>query len=149
MTVPNNFEYGVNSLDSRNKILVQTEFSDKDALDVAFQVQSVQGVRVINVNASHFCMTDGTLQEGIVFQGDYMADTFAVGVNIAEAGSVTVNGETPDNTKDYPANTTLTLAATANSGYEFVQWSDGVKEASRTVVTKGMPEALTAIFKTA
>lgn len=149
LTVPNNFEYGVNSLDSRNKILVQTEFSDKDALDVAFQVQSVQGVRVINVNASHFCMTDGTLQEGIVFQGDYMAATYAVVVNIAAAGSVTVNGEEPDNTKDYPANTTLTLVATANNGYAFDKWSDGVKTASRTVVTKGMPEALTAIFKTA
>jgi hypothetical protein len=70
-------------------------------------------------------------------------------VNIAAAGSVTVNGEAPDNTKDYPANTTLTLVATANNNYVFDRWSDGVTTASRTVVTKGMPEALTAIFKTA
>lgn len=148
LTVPQNFEYGVNSLDSRNKIIVQTEFSDRDALDVAFQVQSVQGVRVINVNPSHFCMTDGTLQEGIVFQGDYMKDLFVVNVNDANAGAVTVNGETPDNTAEYAAGTTLTLVATpASNSYEFDQWSDGVKDATRTVVTKGMPEALTAFFK--
>lgn len=146
-TVPNNFEYGVNSEDSRNKIIVQTEFSNTDALDVAFQVQSVQGVRVINVNPSHFCITDGTLTEGVVFQGDYLKDTYAVGVNIAAGGSVTVDGATPDNTKNYPANTTLTLVATASAGYEFVQWSDGNKNATRTVVTTGQPGGVTAIFK--
>ena len=144
--VDQNLEYGVNSLDSRNKIIVQTEFSDRDALDVAFQVQSVQGVRVINVNASHFCITDGTLQEGVVFQGDYLKDTFVVGVNNADGGSVTVNGAAPDNTKEYAANTTLALAATPASGYEFVQWSDGDKNATRNVVTNGQPAALIAFF---
>ena len=149
LTVPLNFEYGVNSLDSRNKILVQVG-SDKDALDVAFQVQSVQGVRVINVNPSHFCMTDGTLQEGIVFQGDYMKDSFAVSVNNSTFGAVTVNGETPDNTQSYPAGTTLTLVATpASASYVFDRWSDGVTTATRSVVTKGFPQALTAFFKEA
>lgn len=144
--VDQNLEYGVNSLDSRNKIIVQTDFSDRDALDVAFQVQSVQGVRVINVNPSHFCITDGTLQEGVVFQGDYLKDTFVVGVNNADGGSVTVNGAAPDNTKEYAANTTLALAATPKSGYEFVQWSDGDKNATRNVVTNGQPAALIAFF---
>lgn len=144
--VDQNLEYGVNSLDSRNKIIVQTEFSDNDALDVAFQVQSVQGVRVINVNPSHFCITDGTLQEGVVFQGDYLKDTFVVGVNIAAGGSVTVDGAAPDNTKEYAANTTLALAATPAAGYEFVQWSDGDKNATRNVVTNGQPAALIAFF---
>lgn len=145
--VDQNLEYGVNSLDSRNKILVQTDFSDKDALDVAFQVQSVQGVRIINPNPSHFCMTDGTLQEGIVFQGDYQKDYYAVSAYPAAGGTVTVNGTTPDNVKEYAANTTLALVATAKTGYVFDKWSDGNTSASRNVVTTGQPGALTAFFK--
>ena len=145
--VDKNLEYGVNSLDSRNKIIVQTEFSDGDALDVAFQVQSVQGVRVINVNPSHFCMTDGTLQEGIVFQGDYLKDNFVVTANDSTLGSVTINGQAPDPNKEYPANTTLTLAAVPAAGAEFKKWSDGVTDATRTIVTNGNPGALTAFFK--
>ena len=145
--VDKNLEYGVNSLDSRNKIIVQTEFSDNDALDVAFQVQSVQGVRVINVNPSHFCMTDGTLQEGIVFQGDYLKDNFVVAANDDTLGTVTVNGQAPDNNKEYPANTTLTIVATPVAGAEFKKWSDGVTDASRVIVTNGNPGALTAFFK--
>lgn len=145
--VDQDLEYGVNSLDSRNKIIVQTDFSDRDALDVAFQVQSVQGVRVINVNPSHFCMTDGTLQEGIVFAGDYQKDNFAVVVNDATLGSVTVNGQAPDNDKEYPANTTLTLVAIPAAGAEFKNWSDGNTNTTRTVVTNGNPAALMAFFK--
>lgn len=47
---------------------------------------------------------------------------------------------------NYAENTDITLEAKANSGYEFVQWSDGVKTATREVkVTKN--ETYTAQFK--
>lgn len=144
-TVPFNFEYEVDSLNSKSFISVR-EGSDNDHCDISYQVQSIQGVRVLNINASYFCMTTGSLQP-VAIAGDYTEDIFVVGVNAEEMGSVTVNGSAPDNTVGYAANTSLELAATAESGYEFVMWSDGVTSATRTVVTKGQPGGLIAIFK--
>lgn len=144
-TVPFNFEYEVDSNDSRSGVFVQ-EGSDKDYFDIIYQVQSIQGTRVLNINASYFCMSTGSLVPKDI-AGDYTKNLYIVSVNDATMGSVTVNSAAADNTVDYPANTTLTLVATANSGYEFVQWSDGVTTASRTVVTKGQPGGVIAIFK--
>ena len=58
-------------------------------------------------------------------------------------GTVTGDGS-------YYEDTEVTLTATANAGYVFVQWSDGVTEETRTF-TAGvdMPETLTANFKVA
>ena len=144
-TVPNNFEYCVDSMDSRNGIFVQ-EGSDDDALDIFFQVQSVQGTRVLNIASSYFCMSNGSLLPNDL-AGDYTEDVFVVTSNNATWGTVTVNGSTPDNTVGYAANTSLALVATATLVGEFVGWSDGEKTANRTVVTKGQPGGLMAIFK--
>lgn len=144
-TLPGNLEYGVDSNSNQNHVIIK-EGSDNDLLDLQIQVQSVQGCRVVNVNPNAFCMTDAAI-EGEYWSGDYQKDTFAVAVNIEGAGTVTVDGTTPDNTKDYAANTTITLAATAAEGYEFVKWSDNNTSATRTVVTTGQPGALVAIFK--
>lgn len=145
-TTGENFEYCVDSLDSRNGIQVQVG-SDKDAFDIAFQPQSIQGVRVLNIASSYFCMSNGSLAPNDI-AGDYTKNLFVVSVNDATLGSVTVNGAAPDNTKDYDANVTLTLKATATSGV-FVGWSDGVTTEERTYVTTGQPAGLVAIFKTA
>lgn len=144
-TLPGNLEYGVDSNSNQNHVIIK-EGSDNDLLDLQIQVQSVQGCRVVNVNPNAFCMTDAAI-EGEYWSGDYQKDTFAVAVNIEGAGTVTVDGTTPDNTKNYAANTTITLAATAAEGYEFVKWSDNNTSATRTVVTTGQPGALVAIFK--
>jgi hypothetical protein len=101
---------------------------------------------VLNINSSYFCMTTGSLQPKAI-AGDYTEDLFVVSVNAEEMGTVTVNGAAPDNTVGYAANTSLELAASAKSGYEFVMWSDGVTSATRTVVTKGQPGGLIVIFK--
>ena len=146
-TVPYNFDYCVDTQDERNGILVH-EGSSRDALDIFFQPQSVQGVRVVNISPSSFCMSNGSLAPNDV-AGDYTKDVFVVGVNADEMGTVTVNGAAPDNTVGYAANTSLELAASAKSGYEFVMWSDGVTSATRTVVTKGQPGGVIAIFKKA
>ena len=145
-TVPYNFEYCVDSMDSRNGIFIQ-EGSDNDALDIFFQVQSVQGTRVLNISSSSFCMSNGSLAPNDL-AGDYTKDVFVVTSNDATLGTVTVNGATPDNTVGYAAGTTLTLKATATDGV-FQGWSDGVTTAERSVVTKGQPAGLTAIFKKA
>ena len=144
-SVPFNFEYEVDSLNSKSFISVR-EGSDKDHMDITYQVQSIQGTRVLNINASYFCMTTGSLVPKDI-AGDYTKDLFVVSVNAEEMGTVTVNGAAPDNTVGYAANTSLELAASAKSGYEFVMWSDGVTSATRTVVTKGQPGGVIAIFK--
>lgn len=144
-TTPENFEYGVDSLDSRTKISVR-EGSDNDHDDISFQVQSVQGTRVLNVNPSHFCMTDAPLAP-VKGAGDYTKDTYSVVSSDSAFGTVTVNGAAPDNTKGYAPNTTLELVATATAEGEFVRWSNGQTAATITVVTKGQPEGVVAIFK--
>ena len=145
-SVPWNFDYCVDTADARNGIHVQ-EGSDDDALDIFFQPQSVQGVRVVNISPSSFCMSNGSLAPNDL-AGDYTKDVFVVTANDATLGSVTVNGAAPDNTVGYAAGTTLTLKATATDGV-FQSWSDGVTTEERTVVTKGQPEGLMAIFKKA
>lgn len=143
-TVPDNFEYCVDSLDSRNSVTVQAG-SDKDNMDIYFQVQSIQGTRVLNIASSYFCMSDGSLAPNDV-AGDYTEDIFVVSSNDETLGKVTVNGSAPDNTVGYASGTTLNLVATAESGGKFVSWSDGNTEATRAVITKGQPAGLMAIF---
>ena len=69
--------------------------------------------------------------------------TINTSVNDSDMGTVTAGGT-------YYEDTEVTLTATANAGYVFVQWSDGVTEETRTF-TAGvdMPETLTANFKVA
>lgn len=146
-TVPYNFEYGVDTLDSHNKVYVQIG-SDKDAEDIFWQVQSVQGVRVLNILASVFCMSDGSISnpDNVTKTGDYQKDTFIVTSNDTKLGTVTVNGAAADNTKEYAAGTTLKLKATVTSTNKFVKWSNGATAAEIQVVTTGYPDAIVAIF---
>lgn len=65
--------------------------------------------------------------------------TITTSVNPSGAGTVTGSGT-------YEYGTTKTLAATANDGYEFVEWSDGVKTASRSITVSGNA-TYTAIFQ--
>lgn len=144
-TTPYNFEYGVNTLDSRTKISVRMG-SDNDHDDISFQVQSVQGTRVLNVNASNFCMSDAALVPADL-AGDYTKNIFVVTSNDESLGTVKVNDATPDNTKDYAKGTSLRLKAEATSTNNFLGWSNGQTAAEITVVTKGIPEAITAFFQ--
>ena len=52
--------------------------------------------------------------------------TITTSVNESDMGSVTAGGT-------YYEDTEVTLTATANAGYVFVQWSDGVTEETRTI----------------
>lgn len=65
--------------------------------------------------------------------------TITVNANNATMGTVTGGGT-------YKANETATLTATANAGYEFVQWQDGNKENPRKV-TVTADATYTATFK--
>ena len=145
-TIPDNFQYGVDTENEDTKIGVKIG-TDRDQEEIQFQVQSVQGTRVLNVNSSVFCMSNGSLVYRSL-AGDYTKDTFAVSSNNTAWGTVTVNGAAPDNTRDYPRGTSLTLVATpvANAGV-FVKWSNGATDATITVLTTGQPDAITAIFR--
>lgn len=144
-TIPDNFQYGVDTENEDTFIGVKVG-TDKDMGEIQFQVQSVQGTRVLNVNSSVFCMSNGTLSHRSL-SGDYTKDTYTVVANDSALGTVTVNGAAPDNTKDYVQGTTLALVATAKTGATFVAWSNGATSKSISVVTKGQPEAIVAIFK--
>ena len=65
--------------------------------------------------------------------------TITVGVNDASMGSATGGGK-------YNVNTEVTLTATANTGYDFVKWSDGNTDNPRTIVVTADAE-YTAIFQ--
>lgn len=144
-TIPQNFQYGCDTENSDSGISVRVG-SDKDHNDITFQVQSVQGTRVLNVNSSVFCMSDGSLTYRSL-SGDYTKNSYVVLSSNPQLGTVTVNGVAPDNTKEYPAGTNLTLVATPETGAEFVSWSNGSTNTSISVTTRGIPEAITAIFK--
>ncbi len=144
-TVPYNFEYGVDDEDSRTSVSVRVG-SDTDHADISFQVQSIQATRVININASSFCMSDGSLLPNDC-AGDYTKDVYVVSSNDTKLGTVTVDGTTPDNGKEYVSGTKLILKATATATGEFVAWSTGETTAEITVVTKGQPGGKFAIFK--
>lgn len=143
-TVPDNLEYGVDTLNEENGCEVQVG-SDNDAHDVFFQPQSAQGTRVFNISASAFAITDASMSP-IGVSGDYTTANCSVLTNKAEWGTVTVNDQ-EQGSEDYPARTTLQLVATATEAGEFVEWSDGVTEPSRNYVTKGSLETVVAIFK--
>ena len=144
-TIPGNFQYGVDTENEDTFIGVKVG-TDKDMGEIQFQVQSVQGTRVLNVNSSVFCMSNGTLTHRSL-SGDYTKDTYIVLSSDTTLGTVTVNGAAADNTKNYAQGTTLSLAATPKTGASFVKWSNGATAQNITVVTKGQPEAITAIFK--
>ena len=139
-TVADNAEYGVDDLNDKSFVKVK-EGTDNDLADIIFQIQSNQGTRVVNVNPSRFCMSDGTLTP-VLLSGDYKTNTFSVSSNNTIWGTVT---KTPDST-DYATGTSITLTATATEIGVFVKWSDGVTTASRTVITKGQPDGVMAIF---
>lgn len=142
-TIPNNLQYGVDTLN--NQTNVHTQFgSDEDAQDVIFQIQSIQGTRLMNPLPSAFVMSDGGIQPNSV-TGDYDNSFLTVNAD-ATQGSVTVNGEAYDEPLEFAANDVVTLEATAKAGYKFSNWSNGKTDAKITLVATGMPQAITALF---
>lgn len=143
-TIPNNLQYGVDS--ENNQTFVKTQFgSDEDAQDVIFQIQSIQGTRIMNPLASAFVISDGELTENVI-NGDYEKDTLVV--NVSGNGSVTVNDVAYDTPQEFAANSIIKLKATASSGAKFSQWSNGKTDEEISIVATGYPMAITAIFVT-
>lgn len=145
-TLPENFQYGVDSLDSRNKTYVQ-QGSDIDAKTVFFQIESVQGVRAFNIQPGSFAMTDGAISAANEF-GDYAKEVFVATANEATLGTVTakVGTTTVDPTEAITSGTIVTLTATPAEGKTFLMWSDGNTDNPRSYVTTGKPVYIQGIF---
>lgn len=77
--------------------------------------------------------------KGANFSGNAVANvlqsTIVIKTSVTPAGGGTISGA-----GSYASGTSVTLTATANSGYVFSKWSDGVTTPSRTVIVKsGLP----------
>lgn len=83
------------------------------------------------------------------------ADFSSVAVsNIELAGKIKITvlasptgGGTTTGSGNYDEGSQVTISATANSGYEFVQWNDGNTNATRTITVGSSAKTYTATFK--
>lgn len=142
-TVPENFEIGVDTLTSKQAVGV-IEGYDGDVFNVHFQMQTIMGTRVNNVNPSSFCMSNGNL-EHVSLSGDYLHNSITVSsANVAEGTVAKSDAKT-----EYAVGDTVTLTATPAEGFVFDTWLDGVTTAVRTVVGIGQPQHFIAKFKAA
>ena len=144
-TIPGNLELGVNSEGDQSFVSVR-HGSDNDHKDISFQIQGIFGCRILRIEAPFFVTNGGVIQDKY-WSGDYTKDSFTVAANDATMGSVAVS-PAPVN-GEYAKGTTLTLTATANTGYHFVKWAGATNATTATasVVTKGQPEGAIAIFE--
>ena len=144
-TIPGNLELGVNSEGDQSFVSVR-HGSDTDHKDISFQIQGIFGCRILRIEAPFFVTNGGVIQDKY-WSGDYTKDSFTVAANDATMGSVAVS-PAPVN-GEYAKGTTLTLTATANTGYHFVKWAGATNATTATasVVTKGQPEGAIAIFE--
>jgi hypothetical protein len=134
-----------------NQSFVKTQFgSDEDAQDVIFQIQSIQGTRIMNPLPSAFVMSDGSIAENVI-NGDYTNSKLVVTLDGADAAAkVQVNGEDYDEPAEFAPNALITLKAvegTAEGHKVFKQWSNGKTDKEITITATGMPMAITAFFE--
>ena len=142
-TIPNNLQYGVDS--ESNQSFVKVQFgSDEDAQDVIFQIQSIQGTRLMNPLPSAFVMNNGSIRENVI-NGDYTNQKLIVTADDT-MGAVKVNGQAYTTPAEFAPNSIITLKAEPKAGYRFVSWSNGKTDAEITITATGMPMAVTAIF---
>lgn len=118
--------------------LVADNDADKHKLEVGTKVEAVAYLK--NYNGQAQLKQDGTFH--ILSAPEPPAvNTYTLTISAGEGGSVnsSVNGT-------YPEGTEVTITATPNKGYAFVNWSDGNTENSRTLtMTKDI--SLTAQFE--
>ena len=143
-TIPDNFEYGVDTLDPENSVSIEKETS-KDNENWVIQPQSAQGTRVFDVSPRAFAMTADAMTFRAL-SGNYRNVNFSVLANNDEKGSVTVNDETPDPNKAYTPGQIVTLKAVAAEGATFQNWSNGETEEEINVVIGNSNESIVANF---
>ena len=81
-----------------------------------------------------------TVNNNMSFTAYFNTQEYTIITNVTPAGSGTVTGG-----GTYPYGATATLTATPNSGYEFLQWSDGSLQNPRVITVTGNA-TYTALF---
>lgn len=140
-TIPYNLEFGLDNLNDWNSVSMDHAEDDHNIL--IFQIQSTQGVRILDTSARKFCVSSGTNTQIEALVGDYQKNTFEVFVNDKTMGSVAVS---PSKT-EYTEGESITMTPTAKSGFKFVKWADNAVSNPRTVIYSGYPEKHEAIFE--
>ncbi len=147
-TIPDNFEYGVDSLSNQTFVKVQLG-SDDDAQDVIFQIQSIQGCRIVNPLSSAFAVTNGSITSNPL-SGDGVESSITILAQEGEVSKITINGEevTDKNsvTKKVADKSINTVEVTAAEGYEFKRWNNGATANPLNVVATGFPLVLSPIL---
>lgn len=140
-TVPLNLEFGLDNENDWNSVSMDHAEDDHNIL--IFQIQSTQGVRILDTSARKFCVNSGTnVQiEGLV--GDYQKNSLTVITNDKTMGTVTVS---PVKT-EYTEGESITMTPVAKSDHAFVKWSDNAISNPRTIIYSGSPENYEAIFE--
>lgn len=140
-TVPYNLEFAMDEESNWNS--VEMDRDQEDFNNLIFQIQSNAGVRILDINATKFCVNNGSIKQIEQLNGDYQKNTLIVTSNDDTMGKVTVSPQ-----KDvYEEGETVTLTATKESGHHFVKWSDGATITPRSLVYGGVPTVLQAIFE--
>lgn len=139
-TVPYNFEYGVDTLNDMARVAVDHDQNDFNVL--IYQIQSAQGVRILLVSEDSFAVSNGSAKALESLNGDYQKDTITLLAD-KTMGKIT---KLPEK-ESYAEGESVTLTATAESGYRFVKWSDNVTSNPRTIFFSGYPETYEAAFE--
>lgn len=146
-TIPGNLQYGCDTESNQTFIATQVG-SDNDVRDVIFQIQSIQGARVMNIMPYAFTVSDGSFTNTANLQGDYTKTTLVLTADGATGASLKVNGAAYVAGTKYNEGATVTLKAEAGtSGKTFKQWSNGATTAEIQVALTGAYVAYTAIFE--
>ena len=73
----------------------------------------------------------------VSLKASFIPTTYNVSISAGSNGSVSVNGVSGDYSQSVAYGTTLTLAATPNTGYFFEEWSDGNNNNPRSLTVTG------------
>ncbi len=149
ITVTKNATY--TAIFEKEKFSVSISSSDesKGTVSAGGEIEYLSEIQLVATPKEHYHFvkwSDGnteatrtvTITKDLSLSADFAIDTFELTMTNSEGGTVTGAGE-------YAYDETVTLTATPNEHYSFVQWSDGDKTNPRQlVITKNL--SLTAEF---
>ena len=149
-TVPKNIVYGVDTLDNQTYVGVKLG-TDDDMRQVQFQIQSIQGLCLLNPFRYNFAMSDGTLASTDYVAGDYDNTNLVVTVAATDGstpdGTVKVDGTAYTEPVETTINQVLSVEAVDGASYKFVNWSNGKTDKKIQITATGLNMGLTAFFK--
>ena len=141
-TVPDNFEYGVDTLNDMAGVSVDHDNDDHNVL--IYQIQSAQGVRIARITSDALAISSGNCTPREDMGGDYKK----AGIKVIITGGAHDTAVALDPQKDdYAEGEVVTMTITPGAGKQFKKWSDGSVMSPRKIIATGAPEVYEAIFE--